>query len=147
MKSHLRLPHQNDRIFDIADVPFSQVSEEEKGQYAGKIKETGLYSGYKLRQYWVCADHDGLTWLDADIRSTSTMAYATKSSTLTVRHMNYSCSLPIPNTPVVHHAIFDRQEYPKAMRPLLPEIRSFTEHNHFKILHPILQYVVLRPFK
>ena len=48
---------QNDRIFDIADVVFSQVSDEEKKQYRGKIKETGLYSGYKLREYWVQLPH------------------------------------------------------------------------------------------
>ncbi|KAI0943093.1 hypothetical protein AcV7_002333 [Taiwanofungus camphoratus] len=43
---------QNDRIFDIADVPFSLVADEEKRAYAGNIKATGSYQGYKLRQYW-----------------------------------------------------------------------------------------------
>ncbi|KZT63265.1 Clavaminate synthase-like protein [Daedalea quercina L-15889] len=43
---------QNERIFDIADVPFSGVSDEEKKMYAGDIKATGSYEGYKLRQYW-----------------------------------------------------------------------------------------------
>ncbi|EPT02050.1 hypothetical protein FOMPIDRAFT_1119271 [Fomitopsis schrenkii] len=43
---------QNERIFDIADVPFSEVSEEEKKVYTGNIKATGSYQGYKLRQYW-----------------------------------------------------------------------------------------------
>ncbi|CCM06178.1 uncharacterized protein FIBRA_08420 [Fibroporia radiculosa] len=43
---------QTDRIFDIADVPFSLVSNEEKQTYAGNIKATGSYQGYKLRQYW-----------------------------------------------------------------------------------------------
>jgi hypothetical protein len=41
------------RIFDIADTPFSAVSDSEKRIYAGKIKQTGSYQGYKLRQYWV----------------------------------------------------------------------------------------------
>ena len=40
-------------MFDIADVPFSQVHEEEKQRYAADIKATGSYEGYKLRQYWV----------------------------------------------------------------------------------------------
>ncbi|KAI0783196.1 Clavaminate synthase-like protein [Abortiporus biennis] len=43
---------QNDRIFDIADVPFSQVPEDEKKQYDGKMLETSSFQGYKLRQYW-----------------------------------------------------------------------------------------------
>lgn len=41
----------------------------------------------------------------------------------------------------VHHAVYDRQEYPKALRPFLPEIRAWTEHNHYNVLHPILRLV------
>ncbi|RPD60588.1 Clavaminate synthase-like protein [Lentinus tigrinus ALCF2SS1-7] len=96
---------QNDRIFDIADVAFSQVSDEEKKQYAGNFKETGLYSGYKLRQYW---------HIDNGVRDQ-------------IEHFN------------MHHGIYDRQEYPKALRPFLPEIRAWSEHNHYNILHPILR--------
>ena len=44
---------QRDRMFDIADVAFAKVPEEEKKQFTANFKETGLYSGYKLRQYWV----------------------------------------------------------------------------------------------
>lgn len=44
---------ETDRMFDIADVPFAQVSDEEKQAYLGKIKETGSFQGYKLRNYWV----------------------------------------------------------------------------------------------
>ena len=40
-------------MFDIANVAFSQVSDREKKAYEGKVKETGSYQGYKLRQYWV----------------------------------------------------------------------------------------------
>ncbi|EED80261.1 predicted protein [Postia placenta Mad-698-R] len=43
---------QNERIFDIGDVPFTQVSDEEKRAYQSKIRETGSYQGYKFRQYW-----------------------------------------------------------------------------------------------
>ncbi|KAH9944883.1 Clavaminate synthase-like protein [Amylocystis lapponica] len=43
---------QTDRTFDIADIPFSQVSDEEKRVYNANIKATGSYQGYKLRQYW-----------------------------------------------------------------------------------------------
>lgn len=44
-----------DRMIDIADVPFSQVSDEEKEKYVAQIKQTGSYQGYKPRQYWVRA--------------------------------------------------------------------------------------------
>jgi len=50
--NHGLTPSENARVFDVADVPFSQVSDEEKRQYAGNIKATGSYQGYKLRQYW-----------------------------------------------------------------------------------------------
>ncbi|KAH0578751.1 hypothetical protein H2248_003873 [Termitomyces sp. 'cryptogamus'] len=43
---------QTERIFDIANVPFACVTAEEKIIYAGTIKETGSYQGYKLKQYW-----------------------------------------------------------------------------------------------
>ena len=40
-------------MIDIADVPFTQVSEEEKQTFRGKIKEVGSYRGYKPREFWV----------------------------------------------------------------------------------------------
>ncbi|KAJ7677955.1 hypothetical protein DFH06DRAFT_563295 [Mycena polygramma] len=43
---------QTERMFDIADVPFSGVDPDEKRLYIAKIKETGSYQGYKPRQYW-----------------------------------------------------------------------------------------------
>ena len=45
---------QTERMFDIGDVAFSQVSDQEKKAYEGNSKETGSFEGYKLRQYWVC---------------------------------------------------------------------------------------------
>ncbi|THU84387.1 Clavaminate synthase-like protein [Dendrothele bispora CBS 962.96] len=50
--NHGYTPAQTERMFDIADVPFSQVGDEEKEKYAGTMKQTGSYQGYKLRQYW-----------------------------------------------------------------------------------------------
>ena len=44
---------KTERMFDIADIPFARVSEEEKKIYAARMKETGSYQGYKPRQYWV----------------------------------------------------------------------------------------------
>lgn len=33
--------------------------------------------------------------------------------------------------------------HPAALRPFMPEIESFARHNHFNVLHPVLQYVAL----
>jgi len=43
---------QTERIFDIADIPFAHVTDEEKKPYIANIKQTGSYQGYKPRQYW-----------------------------------------------------------------------------------------------
>ncbi|KJA19089.1 hypothetical protein HYPSUDRAFT_89571 [Hypholoma sublateritium FD-334 SS-4] len=50
--NHGYKPAQTERIFDIADVPFSRVDDAEKQVYAGTVNETGSYQGYKLRQFW-----------------------------------------------------------------------------------------------
>ncbi|EPQ50555.1 Clavaminate synthase-like protein [Gloeophyllum trabeum ATCC 11539] len=43
---------QTKRMFDIANVPFDQVIQEEKERYVGNIKSSGSYQGYKLPQYY-----------------------------------------------------------------------------------------------
>ncbi|KAI0752451.1 Clavaminate synthase-like protein [Daedaleopsis nitida] len=43
---------QNERMVDIADVPFSQVREDEQKLFTSKIKEVGSFRGYKPRQFW-----------------------------------------------------------------------------------------------
>lgn len=50
--NHGYTQEQTDRVFDITDVPFSQVSMEEKKKYEGTMLQTGSYQGYKLRNYW-----------------------------------------------------------------------------------------------
>ncbi|EPQ50491.1 Clavaminate synthase-like protein [Gloeophyllum trabeum ATCC 11539] len=50
--NHGYSPAQTKRMFDIANVPFEHVSDDEKKVYAGNIKATGTYLGYKLRKYW-----------------------------------------------------------------------------------------------
>ncbi|KAF9011697.1 Clavaminate synthase-like protein [Cyathus striatus] len=50
--NHGYTPVETARIFDIADVPFNRVSEDEKKVYVAKMKENGSYQGYKPRQYW-----------------------------------------------------------------------------------------------
>ncbi|KAG6328008.1 hypothetical protein ID866_11082 [Astraeus odoratus] len=47
------LASQNDRIFDIADVPFSGVGEEEKRLYSEiDTENTGWFQAYKLKKFW-----------------------------------------------------------------------------------------------
>ncbi|KAF8921391.1 Clavaminate synthase-like protein [Mucidula mucida] len=96
------------RIFDIADIPFSAVSEEEKRSYAANILATGSYQGYKLRQYWHV--HNG-------VRDE-------------IEHYNI-------------HRDINQREHPISLRPYLPEIQAFTEHNHFNVLHPILRCLAM----
>ncbi|KAI0649640.1 Clavaminate synthase-like protein [Trametes meyenii] len=96
---------QNDRIFDIADVPFSQVPEEEMKRYTADIKGAGSYRGFKPRSVWE---------IDNGVRDQ-------------LEHYN------------LHRTITELQTHPKALQPFLPELRTFTEYNHNKILHPILR--------
>lgn len=50
--SHGYTQSQNERMFDIADIPMSGVPEDEKRAYTGDSKKTGIFQGYKPRQYW-----------------------------------------------------------------------------------------------
>lgn len=91
-----RVSSQTDRIFDIADLPFSAVSDSEKQIYAGTMKQSGSYQGYKLRQYWVrgCRvsfNMQGAFGLRKSIEfSILTLGSVTSLRTITVRIMN-SC--------------------------------------------------------
>ncbi|KAJ7725543.1 hypothetical protein B0H16DRAFT_1665841 [Mycena metata] len=60
--NHGYTPAQTERMFDIADVPFSCVDADEQGLYTAKISKTGSFQGYKPRQYWHIDDgvHDQL---------------------------------------------------------------------------------------
>ncbi|KAG2058139.1 Clavaminate synthase-like protein [Suillus hirtellus] len=60
---------QNERMFDIADIPMSGVPEDEKRAYTGDSKKTGIFQGYKLIQYW---------HIDAGVRD---------------QHEHYNCTL------------------------------------------------------
>ncbi|KAJ8597720.1 Clavaminate synthase-like protein [Rhizopogon salebrosus TDB-379] len=97
---------QTARMFDIADVPFSAVSDSEKQTYAGTMKQTGSYQGYKLRQYW---------HIDAGVRDQ-------------LEHYNINRDVT-------------RREHPEALCPLLHEIKEFSKHNHYNVLHPILRLI------
>ncbi|KAI0819372.1 hypothetical protein BC628DRAFT_1476307 [Trametes gibbosa] len=108
---------QNDRIFDIADLPFAQVPEEEKKAFAGNIKETGSYRGYKLRNYWF-------------------------GSKRTVQHIDNGVHDQLEHYNL-HRSMHEQQQHPKALQPILPEIREYAEHNHFKVLYPLLRILAL----
>ncbi|KAG1859263.1 Clavaminate synthase-like protein [Suillus subluteus] len=43
---------QNERMFDITDIPMSGVPEDEKRVYTEDSQKTGIFQGYKPRQYW-----------------------------------------------------------------------------------------------
>ncbi|KAG1859262.1 Clavaminate synthase-like protein [Suillus subluteus] len=64
---------QNERMFDIADIPMSGVPEDEKRAYTGDSKKTGIFQGYKPRQYW---------HIDAGVRD---------------QHEHYNCSHTVNN--------------------------------------------------
>jgi isopenicillin N synthase-like dioxygenase len=87
---------QTNRIFDIADLPFTAVSDSEKQIYAGTMKQSGSYQGYKLRQYWVrdcrvSSNMQGAFGLRKLIEfSILTLGSVTSLRTITVRIMN-SC--------------------------------------------------------
>jgi isopenicillin N synthase-like dioxygenase len=54
---------QTNHMFDLADVPFSCIPEDEKPKYSTQMFETGLEVGFKLRKYWVggsCLTYDHL---------------------------------------------------------------------------------------
>jgi hypothetical protein len=50
---HSLTSDQRDRIFDIADVPFTAVPPEEMKIYTTDVEKVGYYAGYKPRRYWV----------------------------------------------------------------------------------------------
>ncbi|CCM06830.1 uncharacterized protein FIBRA_09133 [Fibroporia radiculosa] len=101
---------QNERIFDIADLPFTHFSEEEKREYAAKIVEGGSFQGFKARGFWVLSS---LCTIDAGVRDQ-------------LEHYN------------INHDI-TRKQHPEVLRPLLPEIEAFITFNHVEILHKLLR--------
>ena len=77
---------QNDRIYDIADVPFTQVPQQEKQQYATKAREVGYFRGYKLPKYYVSGSHSLATGANSrPMNSILTMESTTKLRTTLVR--------------------------------------------------------------
>ncbi|KAI1783428.1 hypothetical protein LXA43DRAFT_1102525 [Ganoderma leucocontextum] len=40
---------------------------------------------------------------------------------------------------IAYRLIYEHQHHPKALQPVLPEIRAFAKHNHFTVLFPVLR--------
>lgn len=77
---------QNERMFDIADIPMSGVPEDEKRAYTGDSKKTGIFQGYKPRQYWVDRSMTpAVYYCWSFMNSTSMQACVTNTSTIIVR--------------------------------------------------------------
>lgn len=141
-QSVTHLVDQRDRIFDIADVPFTAVPPEEMKIYTSDIEKVGYYAGYKARNYWASR-------FSSPIRSSSSSRFRgrkwtqrttswTRLSTMGVR--NLSCMLPfMPVDAIQVNRDVNKHPHPQALRPFLPELDAFTCHNHFNILHPILR--------
>jgi hypothetical protein len=75
-------------MFDIADIPFSQVKEEEKPKFTNDIKEIGSMQGYKPRSYWVGIPPQfrfKLSLLTACVFRKSTMEFPTRWNITIVR--------------------------------------------------------------
>ena len=128
-------PEQTERIFDIADVPFTGVSDEEKRVYAAAIKETGSYRGYKFPGYFVSYTCLVYPQVYSSPCSISTMGSMIRLNIMTVSVIPivFSClSLSV-------HPGVAKQIHPEPLRPFLPEIMEFAKLNRFNVLHPILQ--------
>ncbi|KAJ3537948.1 hypothetical protein NM688_g6591 [Phlebia brevispora] len=106
--NHGLSPEETTRIFDIADVVFTQTTEEEKERYKSKLLETGSYQGFKQRQYW---------HIDGGV-------------------------LDQVETYNIHRDV-GRKGHPEALRPVLPEVARFAQHNHFNVLYVILRLLAV----
>ncbi|CCM06179.1 uncharacterized protein FIBRA_08421 [Fibroporia radiculosa] len=99
---------QNDRMFDVADVPFSLVPEDEMKAYTTSFEDIGRYLGYKNRRQW---------------------------------HVNGGIYDEIEQYNMDRDVM--KEQHPRAMRPLLPEIDSFVKFCHYQVLYPILRLLAL----
>ncbi|KAF9237227.1 hypothetical protein BU15DRAFT_76132 [Melanogaster broomeanus] len=113
----LRLRDHRDRVFDIADVPFTAVHPEEMRIYTANIEKVGYYAGYKARQDW-----------------------ARISFPLLLPPPLCPGSRPID---AEVNRIVTQHPHPQALRPFLPELAAFVRHNHFNVLHPNLRLIAL----
>ncbi len=137
----LRFNIQADRMVDIADVPFSQVSDEEKQVYAGTMKKTGSYQGYKLRNYWVCYwNLIKLRLTDWSLNSTLMAGSVISSKITIVCDIENYAAFANYDVGTVNRDV-TKKLHPAALRPLLPEIFEFARFNHFHVLHEVLRSV------
>ena len=139
---------QTDRIFDIANVPFSQVADEEKLTYHAKMVETGSFQGYKLRQYWVRDTSDALIRrivLQADHPSHAAHRRRRTRPDRDLQPYVYAMAseLVSDNVNLTVNRDVTKKEHPAALRPFLPDLSDFAKVNHFNVLHTVLRRVAL----
>lgn len=144
--SNLFFLGKTERIFDIADIPFARVADEEKNTYVAKMKENGSYQGYKPRQYWVCRNTFRFSiFLSRASDSTSTMVFVINwnITIVSIRRpmamVNLYQEHLLNSNPSVNR-IVTKREHPEPLRPFLPEIDAFARYNHEHVLHPILRW-------
>ncbi|KAJ7826494.1 Clavaminate synthase-like protein [Mycena olivaceomarginata] len=128
---------QTERMFDIADIPFSGVSDEEKSLYRGKMKETGSFQGYKPRQYWVSSTNSTLTtasttsWSTIAVRNSFQISFHPMLFPSNLRSLSVEAKFRV--RPTVNRDVTKRQ-HPEAVRPFLPEIEAFARHTHLTLM-------------
>lgn len=129
-------------MFDIADVPFSAVTDDEKQLYASTRKQDGMLQGYTSVQYAVrssCALHNrGISYFLKLIDNRMSMVeYATSLNNTAVSSVHLFF-IDSPHIILVNRDV-NKRKHPEALVPLLPEIQEFSKHNYFNVLNPILR--------
>jgi isopenicillin N synthase-like dioxygenase len=111
--NHGLSPEETERMFDIGDSAFTQVSEEEKQQYVAMMKQTGSWQGYKPRQYWAVGNG-----VRDQIETYNINRDVTKRS-----HPDYLRSL-LPEI-----AAFTKYNHLHILHPLMRFVLSFSLHS------------------
>ncbi|KAH9960933.1 hypothetical protein BC827DRAFT_374324 [Russula dissimulans] len=120
---------QVERVFDIAAVPFEQVSSEEKKRYHEADRTTGAFLGYKPLQYWHISN--GVQACIEHYNSKSHRARRRSPFRNVWRHRDPSQSTA---TWKENHTL---KPY------IIPEIQEFVRHNHIDVLYEVQWYVPL----
>lgn len=72
------------RMFDLSNYAVDNVSDEEKQNYVGNMRENGTYRGYKPRKFWVSGVNPLKPGRDSSFTSTLQGVFAIKLNNTTV---------------------------------------------------------------
>ncbi|KAF9238969.1 Clavaminate synthase-like protein [Melanogaster broomeanus] len=125
--NHGYLQSKIGRMFDIADIPFSGVSDEEKQVYAGTMKQNRVVAG--LQTSTVFRKEFSFDWA---VRTSLISAVQHIDNGVRDQSEQYNINRDVT-----------KRGHPEVVRPFLPEIREFARFNHLNILHPILRLIAL----